>query len=153
MRSRTRKLIIALVGIFGTLLLARTYEVSTHCLHDTRLIKSPPGGKYDAVVYEDACDGFGGSDVVTLRLRRNHFWPLNTSVFAYDVDGEPPVVTWLDPTHVEVRVDSIESLDDIHYQLREANGIHISYTVTQVGAPAFSPRPHLLAALRTSRTP
>jgi hypothetical protein len=134
--ARRGKLLIA---IAAAVLLFREYEVSTHCIHQSRVFDGPRECNYDAVVDVDACEGFGGSVVVRVKLQSKSIWPSETSVFAYDLSDQPPVIAWITPDQMEVDVGSIESLDDIQYQLHDAHGIKISYNIRHVGYPIGKP--------------
>ena len=106
------------------------------CAHDIRTI-SPQQGKFDAVVEEECCSGFGGWCEVAIKLRWRAGWGLDTKIFVYDPDLGPggthdPVVTWLSANELEIDVDSVSH---IHSQLGQARGVKITYRIGSVKHP------------------
>ncbi|MDR3560405.1 MAG: hypothetical protein P4N59_03035 [Negativicutes bacterium] len=104
---------------------------------------SSSGGNFDAVVDDMSCDGFGGFEVIIVRLVSRGMWPIpDATIFVYNPTdayrprGVPwthdPVVTWLSPNELQIAVDRV---GQIRRQVSEARGIKIIYRIGSVDSP------------------
>ncbi len=107
--------------------------VSSSCVYDSRTI-SPTRGDYDAVVEDKCCGLIGSSCEMRVKLHRRTGWGLDTKIFVYGPysggSGESwshePVVVWLSANELEITVDRLDQIDT---QLKEAHGVKITYRI------------------------
>lgn len=112
------------------------------CLHEYHTISSN-GGNFDAQVDDMSCEGFGGFEVVIVRLVSKAIWPVrDATVFVFNPTDaylprgahwtHDPVVTWLSPNELQIAVDRV---GQIRNQVTEARGIKIIYRIGRVDYP------------------
>lgn len=135
------------VAVIMTLCLWLVYIGQTwHPAHDFLAYGSrtatPRQGNFRAVYISKSCDtAFGGGEeyINMVVLRRRDGRGPDTKIFVYTptYDFEPiwkprthdPVLVWLSANELEI---SVGPLDEIYTQLREAQGVNITYHIGDV---------------------
>lgn len=123
-------------------LLYSRWQYESTCAHGYLTINSS-GGSFDALVDDMCCDGFGGFEVVIVRLVSKAIWPSpDATIFVYNPTDvyvprgahwtHDPVVTWLSPNELQIAVDRV---GQIRRLVTEARGIKIIYRIGRVDYP------------------
>lgn len=131
--------IVIFLLVFLCIIFLRYKMQNIYCINTINSIATNGKIGVQAVTYESRCDGFGGSDVVSVKLRKKYFGIFNLSktVFKYDPSefGHKLSVTW---RHHSVLVISIDRVQFIEDQLGGAFGVMIVYKVGNVGNPVVT---------------
>lgn len=105
---------------------------------DSAVFPGPNG--YEIRVFERLCDGWGGSDTVSIVLHSKKS-PRDQKIFVYDrMSASPqfpervdvlPSVTWLNNTEIYILIDMV---GDIQLQRELVDGIRVRYSVKSIYA-------------------
>ena len=125
---------LAILAVCGTIFVyARYFRNSVYCqsLVDQLV---PGSGDYDIRVIEKGCEGWGGSDTMSIVLSPKK-WGLNRTVFVYGrMSYDPrfkrkdvsPSVTWISNNEVQISIDMVSYIST---QINQVDGIKFTYSV------------------------
>lgn len=116
----------------------RIHLHNAYCIDKTRSVyQSDSRGAY-AIINEEACSGFGASDVVSVNLVYRYFKYLKSTetVFKYDPSefSGPINLRWIKPNVLELSIDRVQFIER---QTMGAYGVLIIYRVGAVGNPVI----------------
>jgi hypothetical protein len=121
---------VVIMVIVNLILWFHSYlHLENNCGYSDLRAISPKQGNLEAVVQRECCDR-GCTERVVLRSGQ-----LDTKVFVYELGShgpDMPVIVWVSPEELNITVDRISH---IYSQLREANGVKITYQVGSVDDP------------------